>query len=300
MDTVRDERWKFIGGSDLPVIMGISPFKTRWELLLEKAQLKENDFEGNEYTEYGNMMEPIIRYHINSWFEASYEPDTKVEGVFRSNCDGYDKDNNSILEIKTTSQVHESLEDYKIYLVQILHYMKMWGCEHGRLAVYERPDDFSEELDVERLTVFEVFFADWEDLYNEVAVQINLFLGDLNALKVNPLIEEADLPSRKPLVIPATNAIVLNERIKYLKELEKEYKDFLDDLYEKMDEVGVKSFELNGTKFTRVAPTESKIVSELDKDLLMRNEPELCEKYMVLKEKSGRKGHVRVTFPKEQ
>ena len=39
MDTVRDERWRYIGGSDIPAIMGISPFKTRFQLLQEKAQI---------------------------------------------------------------------------------------------------------------------------------------------------------------------------------------------------------------------------------------------------------------------
>lgn len=300
MDTVRDERWKYIGGSDIPCIMDISPFKSRWDLLLEKAQLKENDFEGNEYTEYGTKMEPTIRYHVNQIYGTAYEPETKIEGVFRSNCDGYDPTEKSILEIKTTSQIHESLSDYKVYLVQVLHYMNMWGCEHGRLAVYERPDDFSEELDLDRLQVWEVEFDRWDSLYAEVEAQMNLFLNDLDALRKNPLMEETDLPSRMPLVAPAQRAIVLNDRIKALKEMEKEYKDFLAELYEQMDEAGVKSFELNGTKFTRVSPTESKIVMELDKDLLMRDEPELCERYMVMKEKSGRQGYVRVTFPKEK
>ena len=45
--------------------MGISHFKTRFDLLLEKAQLKENDFDGNEYTKYGDILEPQIREYIN-------------------------------------------------------------------------------------------------------------------------------------------------------------------------------------------------------------------------------------------
>ena len=53
MDTVRDERWRYIGGSDIAAIMGISPFKTRFQLLQEKAQIVEPDFKGNEYIEIG-------------------------------------------------------------------------------------------------------------------------------------------------------------------------------------------------------------------------------------------------------
>ena len=51
MQDVRIDRNLYIGGSDIPIIMGISPFKKRFDLLLEKAGLKENDFDGNQYTE---------------------------------------------------------------------------------------------------------------------------------------------------------------------------------------------------------------------------------------------------------
>ena len=59
--SVKENRDLYIGGSDIPKIMGISTFQTRWELLQEKAGLLENSFEGNSYTEYGNKMEPKIR-----------------------------------------------------------------------------------------------------------------------------------------------------------------------------------------------------------------------------------------------
>ena len=55
--SVKEDRNLYIGGSDVPIILGISPFKTRYELLLEKAQIEESMFEGNAYTEYGNVME---------------------------------------------------------------------------------------------------------------------------------------------------------------------------------------------------------------------------------------------------
>ena len=48
---VTENRYKYIGGSDIPIIMGISTFKKRFDLLLEKAQLKTDDFQGNEYTD---------------------------------------------------------------------------------------------------------------------------------------------------------------------------------------------------------------------------------------------------------
>ena len=50
MYDVTIDRDKYIGGSDVPVIMGISSFNTRWGLLQEKAGLKVNTFTVNKYT----------------------------------------------------------------------------------------------------------------------------------------------------------------------------------------------------------------------------------------------------------
>ena len=63
--SVKEDRDKFIGGSDIPIIMNLSHFKTRWELLQQKAGLIEDDFKGNDYTDYGNIMEGYIRDYIN-------------------------------------------------------------------------------------------------------------------------------------------------------------------------------------------------------------------------------------------
>lgn len=65
-DSVSIDREKFIGGSDIPIIMELSPFKSRFDLLLEKAGYKHNDFKGNVFTEYGNTMESKIRDHVNN------------------------------------------------------------------------------------------------------------------------------------------------------------------------------------------------------------------------------------------
>ena len=64
-DSVKIDRDKYLGGSDIPVIMEISPFKSRYDLLLEKAGFKENNFTGNVFTDYGNKMEGKIRDWLN-------------------------------------------------------------------------------------------------------------------------------------------------------------------------------------------------------------------------------------------
>ena len=158
--SVKEDREKYIGGSDIPVIMGISPFKTRYELLLEKAGLKEDDFEGNQFTEYGNMMEEKIISYINEKYDTAFVEGKHIEGDIRCHTDGENKD--YILEIKTTSEIHENVDDYRTYLVQLLFYMYHAKRHLGMLAVYERPEDFNEEFEKERLHIYSVKIEDYE------------------------------------------------------------------------------------------------------------------------------------------
>lgn len=58
---VTENRNLYVGGSDVPTILGINKYKTQYELALEKTGIQPSEFTGNEYTEYGNKLEPQIR-----------------------------------------------------------------------------------------------------------------------------------------------------------------------------------------------------------------------------------------------
>ena len=295
------DRHKYVGGSDVPAIMGLSPFKTRWELVLEKAGLSESEFLGNEYTEYGNVMEPKIRDYINGLYDLNYEPDQKILGRLRANTDGYDPKNEMILEVKTTSQTHIGLQGYRHYLVQILFYMHIYGAYVGHLAVYDRPDDFSEEFDPERLQIFTIKFPEHITQWEKCEQAIDLFLDDVDWIREHPLAEESDLPSQTMALTIAEQAVTVRNKIESLKALEAEYKDFLDKMYAIMDEKNIKSVKtLDGTRFTRVLPTDPKVVREFDVISFKDKYPELYEAFLVDRQKSGRAGYVRVTTPKEK
>ena len=102
------DRDRYIGGSDIGAIMGLSPFKTRWELLLEKSGLKENDFTGNKYTVYGQKIEPLIRGYINSTYNTNFEPNRIINGDFRAHSDGFN--GRARLERNATSQIHKTVD----------------------------------------------------------------------------------------------------------------------------------------------------------------------------------------------
>ena len=191
MQDVRTDRNKFIGGSDIPIIMNISPFKKRFDLLLEKADLLENEFEGNIYTEYGNILEPKIREYINKLKNTNYIEYKKIDGNIRCHLDGFN--DVSVLEIKTTSQIRKKVNSYKKYLVQLLFYMQQTKVEKGLLAVYERPKDFCEEFQEDRLQVFDIDINDYDELLKEINNAVKKFIEDLEKIKENPFIEEWEL-----------------------------------------------------------------------------------------------------------
>ncbi|MEA0556502.1 YqaJ viral recombinase family protein, partial [Lysinibacillus irui] len=66
----------FVGGSDVPIILGLSKYKSQFELAKEKTGLVPTVFEGNEYTVYGQTMEPQIRDYINVINETNFKPET--------------------------------------------------------------------------------------------------------------------------------------------------------------------------------------------------------------------------------
>ena len=295
-DTVTKDREKFIGGSDLAGIMGLSPFIDRWTLLQQKAGLKERDFFGNEYTRYGDELEPIVRDYINEKYCRDFEPAVKIDGDLRGNCDGLDE--GGLLEIKTTSHVYDTLDGYKGYLVQILFYMKIFNVQHAMLAVYHRNEDFSTDFDPSRLQVIPIDIKDHLDTMDEVEQAIEMFRKDLSELRENPLLCEEDFMPNE--IVEVTNKIMeLENQLAAYKQMEAELKEFKSKLKVAMEEYGIKTWRLyDNTKITLVPDGEDKEVEEIDIKALQKDHPELFGEgsgYVKRKLKKGRSGYVRIT-----
>lgn len=298
MQDVKTDRYKYIGGSDIPIIMGISHFKSRYDLLLEKAQLKEDDFEGNEYTEYGNIMEPKIRQYINVLFKRNFKEDKLEKEDIRCHFDGIDND--MILEIKTTSQVHDNILEYEVYLVQLLFYMMSANIRDGLLVVYSRPDDFSETFDSDRLQIFNVNIDNYQELCKEINEAVEQFRIDLKKLKENPFMEEQDLVSHDVVEV-ANQVIALENQLKLFDELSKKRDKLKKDLKELMEKNNIKKWETpNGTKITLVEDTPDKLINEIyfDETQFALENPEVHDKYLKNKEviKKGKSGYVKITL----
>lgn len=297
---VTTDRNLWIGGSDIPCIMGISPFKTRYDLLLEKAELKENDFKGNRYTEYGNVLEPQIRDYINKRCKKKFEPSRKIVGDIRCHTDGFNGE--CVLEIKTTSHIYETAEEYQIYLVQLLLYMQVNEVKKGILAVYERPTDFSPVFDPQRLQTHNINIRDYKELLIRINTEIERFRADLKRLKENPLLSEQDFQDEE-LVTLSNKVVAFENQLSAYKQLEKDYETAKKALYEAMKKHEVKAWTTpNGTRISRIDEVVAKVntVLEFDIETFKKEKPALYKDYTksITKKTGGRKGYVKITLPK--
>src|SRR5690625_2409404 len=155
---VTECRHKYVGGSDTPVILGISKFKTQFELAREKMGITKSDFKGNEYTQYGHTMKTQILEYINLTTDYDIVETSTVdeEQGLRSNTDGVDYDAKTLLEIKT----HGAVPTIDVYKVQMQLYMYQNDLDQGLLALYERDPEFNLDFESENLDMIMVYRDD--------------------------------------------------------------------------------------------------------------------------------------------
>lgn len=290
------DRDKYIGGSDIPVIMGISSFKKRFDLMLEKAGLKERDFHGNSYTRYGHIIEPQIRDYINLVYNTNFQPSRVIDGDLRLHTDGFNGE--CVLEVKSTSEIHATVDGYKSYLVQLVKYMEKHGVTKGILAVYDRPEDMNPVFDPKRLQVFIISMDDYKPLLAKVNSELDRFRVDLARLKENPLLTEQDFIPVSGGIVELSNKIVaFEQQLAAMKEIEQKCKEAKQALYNEMVKHNVKSWTTpNGTKITMVAATEGSTKTEFDAAAFKKENPDMYKLYLREKKTAGRSGYVRVTL----
>ncbi len=186
---VTEGRHKYVGGSDVPVILGLSKFKTQFELASEKMGITKSDFKGNEYTAYGHAMEPQIREYINLTTDYEFVETSTIdeENHIRANTDGVDYEAKTLLEIKT----HGAIPTIDIYKAQMQLYMFANDLEQGMLALYERDSEFNLEFDETRLDT--EIMVERDEIYIEsILKEINLFWQRCEWLKENQGASEWD------------------------------------------------------------------------------------------------------------
>ena len=179
---VTEKRNVYIGGSDVPTLLGINKYKKPFELAQEKAGIVQRPFISNPYIQFGNLLEPDIREYINLMNGLDFVVETYVneEKRIRSNVDGIDKENNILLEIKT----HGVRPTIKVYEAQMQLYMDQIGCDYGWLAMYQRPKDMNTDFNKDYLSIREIERD--ETLIGTIHEEIERFWRKLAIMKEFP------------------------------------------------------------------------------------------------------------------
>ena len=247
--------------------------------------------------EYGDIMESKIRDYINKLYKTEFIPNVVIKGDLRGNSDGFN--GSQILEVKTTSQIHEKVSDYKVYISQMLFYMQLNNVESGILAVYERPTDLSEEFDKERLHIYEINKADFRELEEEIDFQIDRFRQDLLKVKENPFITEEELQPKE--IIELSNQLLEFEKeLAYYEKIKAKAEELKKQLKVSMQNSGIKKWTTNsGVKITLIPDGEETFTTAFDTETFAQENPELYDRYLCVKKKKGKSGYVRITLPKE-
>lgn len=306
---VTKDRYKYIGGSDLAIIMGLSPFKTRWQLLLEKAQIVEPEEVDNEYTQDGHRNEELIRnYYNNEVFKDDPLEETQTfseDNVYRYNADGQNSE--LVWECKRVGETtFNSINDprdkeCKKYIVQLLKGMEINKKEKGLLTISLRDGEFYENPELKE---FYININDYQDYLKEINECVTIFLEDLNKLRNNPSLQESDfIPAE--IVNYANEIQVIENKLKAYKQLEKEQEELKTKLYESMLEAGIKTWTTpNNIKITLVEATPETIVKEekFDEETFKQENEDLYNKYIkeFEKKKPSRKGYCKITIGKEE
>jgi len=143
-------RRKGIGASDAPTIMGVSPWTTPYQLWCDKTSTEIPEDIGNFATARGNSLEPIARarYELESGLEF---PATlavhKDVPYFMASLDGFNAENNLILEIKCPNAKDHALAVSgavpEKYFPQLQHQLMVTGATACHYVSYDGFDSIA-------------------------------------------------------------------------------------------------------------------------------------------------------------
>ena len=241
-----EERKLGIGGSDMPVILGLSTYKTPYQLYLEKTDLIKVDEEMSSFQYWGHQLEAIIREEFAKRNNITVEvPKAQIHpfhSFLRGNIDGFIPEWNAVLEIKSSSQFMsnewgENGSDVipLAYLVQVAHYCAITNADCAYIAVLIGGNDYREykytrDLELEE-TVIDAAKEFWNYVQSKTPPppvnQIDLKLMFPRHKSEKTIIAQSDITEI------LTNLADTRLKIKELSQIEEKYKfnimEFMQD-----------------------------------------------------------------------
>lgn len=208
-----------LGGSDAPIVMGVSPWKTRFQLWEEKLGLSESE-PMNQGQSLGHLWEPRIREMAENESGLRFKPDIVVhpkKPYLRASLDGVSR-YNILLECKYASKKDHQLAESGLvpdkYIPQMQHQMLVTGSD---LVYYA---SFNEALS----TFYLVEYKRDEDYIKNLEAELDAF-WNLVITKTPPE------PSNKDF------KVILDKELNKLADQYKKITDQIKDLSAQKDEI---------------------------------------------------------------
>lgn len=136
-----------IGSSDIATIMGSNPYATPYALWEEKCGVAKN-FEGNQFTEFGNKWEPVAVEKAAFDLYCDFKPVCVEDeiSIFKASLDGYDKKQKIVLEIKcpatpVTLEKAKDADTHEKWIMQLQWSMGIVGAERGYLGIWDAAEE---------------------------------------------------------------------------------------------------------------------------------------------------------------
>ena len=132
-----DARKKYRTASELPIVMGISPFTTPQKFKLIKAGVAKQFY--SAAMQLGHTTEATTRHWAESVLNRSFSEEVWVNGEYLASLDGYHADSGTVLEIKCSQRTYNDIEAGVVppyYLWQIQQQLYCCGGEVAYLAAY--------------------------------------------------------------------------------------------------------------------------------------------------------------------
>jgi putative phage-type endonuclease len=194
-DTQKKDRKLGIGGSDISIILGLSQYKTPYQLWLEKTDQFVESNDETEYQYWGSVLEPVIREEFIKKNNVVVEtPDTIVHPLFdfmRGNIDGFIPSLNAVLEIKTTAGYN--IKDWGepntdqiplYYLVQVAYYCAITNADCAYIAVLIGGNTYKEYKYKRDYAIEEKLIDEAKKFWNCVQNNIEPELVNIDDLKL--------------------------------------------------------------------------------------------------------------------
>lgn len=281
------ETQKGIGGSDVATILGLNPYKTPFALWLEKTgQVKPQNIE-NEYIEWGNILEPVIRDKFKKEtgfkvYQNNFVLQHDSHEFMIANIDGevFDPEmgERGILEIKTANERMKPVWKNgppNHYILQIQHYMAVLDYHYGYIACLIGGNHFKyfkverNEYIIDKIIAAEMEFMRMVE--NNIPPEITGHSSETEWIsQIYPIANEEEKQLPNELFDFTIRYIELQEQAKEIKEEMDKIKNMIK--YE------AKETEVFFNDYVRVSMPSIKKVN-FDQKRFAEDYPELYEKY---------------------